>query len=381
MSATPNPLRDALQLLTDPLSLAGIGTWALVTFEQVVGLNALGDARLPWVVAWLLVFLAAFLGREFARTPALQRAMVVLQFVAAIGDVATVQSGAGPILGVIAAAQLPFLFGTRATLAILLASMLAYYAVFEWRWDTSRPLFTVLLFGAFQCFALLTARLAHAAERQRDELAQVNAHLLATRSLLEAGTRDGERLRLSRELHDVAGHSLTALKLNLELALRLPDAERAAKIETARDLVDALLDDIRAVVGQLRQHDGVDLAPALRALTERLPGPRIELELDPDLRVAAVAQAEAVLRCVQESLTNALRHADARQVRIGVHRDGDELQVEVVDDGRGRATLCPGHGLTGMRERIEEAGGRVAFETAPGRGFRVLAHLPGAAAA
>src|SRR5690606_13401695 len=156
--------------------------------------------------------------------------------------------------------------------------LLGDYLVFAVLWDSPRPLFTTLLFGAFQCFALLTARLAHAAERQRDEIAQVNAQLLATRSLLEAGTRDGERLRLSRELHDVAGHSLTALKLNLELALRMPEPGRSAKIAAARDLAEALLEDIRAVVGQLRRHDGVDLAPTLRALTARLPGPRIELE-------------------------------------------------------------------------------------------------------
>jgi signal transduction histidine kinase len=299
-----------------------------------------------------------------------------VQLVAAWLDVALVQSGAGPILGVIAAAQLPFLFSIRSSVLLVLGSLLIYYAVFALRWSTAQPLFSTLLYGGFHFFALLIARLAHAAERQRDELAQVNAHLLATRSLLEAGTRDGERLRLSRELHDVAGHSLTALKLNLELALRLPEAERAARIVEARDLVDDLLDDIRAVVGQLRQHDGVDLAPALRALTERLPGPAIDLVLDPDLRVARVEQAEAVLRCVQEALTNALRHADSAQIRVSVRHDRDELQVEVCDDGRGRAVVRAGHGLTGMRERIEDAGGRLEFETAPGQGFRVRAHLP-----
>jgi signal transduction histidine kinase len=381
MSPAPTGLRDTCRHLLEPLSIAAIVTWLLVAFEQVAGLWARNDARLWPVSAVLLLFLLTFFGREFARSRELERAMLLLQFVMAIADVALVQSGAGPILGVIAAAQLPFLFGTRATVAIVVASLCAYYAVFEWLWTNPRALFTTLLFGAFQFFALLTARLAHAAELQRDEIAQVNAHLLATRSLLEAGTRDGERLRLSRELHDVAGHSLTALKLNLELALRLPEAERAAKIAASRDLVDALLDDIRAVVGQLRQHDGVDLAPALRALTERLPGPRIELDMDPELRVAEVAQAEAVLRCVQESLTNAVRHAEARSIRVQVRRDGAQLRVEIVDDGRGRQTLLPGHGLTGMRERIEEAGGRIAFETAPGRGFRVLAELPIAATA
>jgi signal transduction histidine kinase len=381
MSEAPHSWRDTCRGLLEPLSLAGIGTWALVASERLPSLWRGEDPRFWPVVMLLLAFLAGFLGREFRRSRAGERAMLFLQLGAALGYVALVQSGAGPILGVIVSAQLPFLFGTRATVLLVLASLIAHYALFAWRWNLDEPLYTTLLFGGFQCFALLTARLAFAAERQRDEIAQVNAHLLATRSLLEAGARDGERLRLSRELHDVAGHSLTALKLNLELALRLPPEERTARIGEARDLVDALLEDIRAVVGQLRQHDGVQLAPALEALVRHLPGPRIELELDPALRVARVEQAEAVLRCVQESLTNALRHADARSIRVSLRREDDALRVEVVDDGRGEATLEPGHGLTGMRERIEDAGGRIAFDTAPGRGFRVLAHLPLAGAA
>jgi signal transduction histidine kinase len=376
MSPALNSFRATCRELASPLSLAGIGTWGLIAFEQIGALWRREDARLWPVAATLLVFLAAFLGREFLRSAPAQRAAVLLQLAAALANIALVQSGSGPILGVIVAAQLPFVFGAAASVAIVVGSLLAHAWMFHARWEVSQPLFTAALFGGFQFFALLTARLAHGAEQQRDQLAQVNAQLLATRSLLEAGARDGERLRLSRELHDVAGHSLTALKLNLELGLRLPEPERAARIEAARDLVDALLEDIRAVVGQLRRHDGVDLAPALRALIERVPGPQVELDLDPELRVALVAQAEALLRCVQEALTNALRHSGARHVRISVRREGQGVRVAVEDDGRGRSALAPGLGLTGMRERIEEAGGELEIDTAPGRGFRLRALLP-----
>lgn len=379
MSTDAIQFRAACRTLLEPLSLAGIGTWGLIAFEQIGALWRSGDPRLWPVIATLVVFLAGFLGRGLLRNPAAQQAVVLLQLAAALLNVVLIRSGASPILGVIVAAQLPFVFGGVASVSIVVTSLLAYAWLFAARWQIDRPIFTAAMFGGFQFFALLTARLAHTAEQQRDQLAQVNAHLLATRSLLEAGARDGERLRLSRELHDVAGHSLTALKLNLELALRLPQDEQKAKIEAARDLVDALLDDIRAVVGQLRQHDGVDLAPALRALIEHVPGPRIELDLEPQLRVAQVVQAEAVLRCVQEALTNALRHSSARNVRISVRREGEGVRVEVADDGRGGSTMTPGHGLTGMRERIEDAGGQLDVESLPGQGFRVRALLPQAA--
>jgi signal transduction histidine kinase len=375
MSAIPD-LSARCRRLLQPLNLAAFGTWCLIASEQGSRLWRIDSPALWPVLATLAVFLAAFLARELVAGRSAQRLMLLLQMGSALGNGLLMQSGTGPILGVVAAAQLPFLFEVRAAVALLVAMLAAYTWIFATQWTLERPFFTAALIGGFQVFAWLTARLAHTAERQRDELAEVNAHLLATRSLLEAGARDGERLRLSRELHDVAGHSLTALKLNLEVALRLPEAERGAKIVAARDLADALLDDIRAVVGQLRQHDGVDLEPALRALTARLPGPQIELDLEPGLRVAQVGQAEALLRCVQEGLTNALRHSGARHVRVSVRHEGDAIRAEVHDDGRGSERAIAGHGLTGMRERIEEAGGRLEIDTAPGRGFRIMALVP-----
>lgn len=379
MTDQPIPNRRPQGLL-EPLSLAAFGTCGLIVFDQVSSLADLGVGRLGSALATLGLFILGFIATQRLVDRTAQRAAVLVQLAAALANVMLVKSGTGPILGVIVAAQLPFLFGMRAAVGMVALSVLAYGAVYTWVWQMERPLFTAAMYGGFEAFALITARLAHTAERQRDELAEVNAHLLATRSLLEAGARDGERLRLSRELHDVAGHSLTALKLNLELALRLPDGEREAKISSARDLADALLDDIRAVVGQLRRHDGVDLAPALRALTERLPGPQVELDLEPELRVAEVGQAEALLRCVQEGLTNALRHSGAKHVRVSVRRTSDGVQAEVSDDGRGQADAVEGHGLTGMRERIEEAGGELEIDSPPGGGFRIRARVPQVAA-
>jgi signal transduction histidine kinase len=375
-ASSPANLRTKLRALFEPLNVAGYLTVALIAFDQAVLAGERGRGGIE-VGVTLGVFLLAFAWRELA-SPATQRTLVLVQFVAALVNAAQFPSTSSPILGVIGVAQLPYVFRWPATIAIMATSLLSYGWIFHAVWGTDRPVYTVALYAGFQLFALLVARLAVNAERARDQFAEVNAHLLATRSLLEAGARDGERLRLSRELHDVAGHTLTALKLNIELALRLPDDARASRLVAARDLVDALLDDIGAVVGQLRRHDGVDLGPALRTLVERLPGPRIELDIEADLRIADVAQAEAALRCVQEALTNVLRHAVARTVRVGVRREAGAVCIEVRDDGRGRAEVVAGNGLTGMRERIEQAGGRLECETAVGQGFTVRALLPAA---
>src|SRR5262249_8850775 len=142
-----------------------------------------------------------------------------------------------------------------------------------------------------------------------------------TRSLLEESARDHERLRLARELHDVAGHKLTALKLNLT-ALQRESGGRGS-VDSAAQLATELLADIRGVGAQIRQHDGLDIRVALTQLVAHLPAPpRIHLAIHEDARVGSVAQAEALFRVVQEALTNTLRHAGANNVWVELARDG-----------------------------------------------------------
>ncbi|MFY8135950.1 MAG: sensor histidine kinase, partial [Aquimonas sp.] len=158
----------------------------------------------------------------------------------------------------------------------------------------------------FQAFATLTGYYAGMSERARDHLAQVNAELLATQRLLEESARSGERLKLSRELHDVAGHKLTALKLNLARLQRDPALAAREEVAVSAQLADELLADIRSVVSALRQHDGLELDAALRALARPIAGTQIEVEVQEGLRVESVATAETLLRCAQEAITNAL---------------------------------------------------------------------------
>jgi signal transduction histidine kinase len=83
-----------------------------------------------------------------------------------------------------------------------------------------------------------------------------------------------------------------------------------------------------------------------------------------------------VLRCVQEIITNAIRHAGANNLWIELSRTGNGIAIRARDDGRGTKELRPGHGLTGMRERLEQVGGRLEIETQTAKGFSVNAWLP-----
>jgi signal transduction histidine kinase len=272
-------------------------------------------------------------------------------------------------------AQLAMRCPTRVTVPAVAALNVALYLVLR---DAGyrEPLLVTVLYGGFQVFAALTAHYAKTAERTRDALAVVNADLLATRALFADSARDAERLRVARELHDVAGHKLTAMTLNLRVLAGDPVLAGRHELAVAQQMAAELLGDIRNVVQALRDSRGLDLHTALHALAAPLPKPSLALSIDDDLHVTDAATAEAVLRLVQEALTNSARHADADIVSVSLRRRGDRLAVMVEDDGRVRGPLHEGNGLAGMRERIAAADGTMALSTNERGALRIDASLP-----
>ena len=228
---------------------------------------------------------------------------------------------------------------------------------------------------AWQVFAFGVGYLASSEMRGRREIALRNAELLATQDLLAEGVRLAERVGIARELHDAAGHHLAALTVQLELARRTSEGRAAEAVVRALSAARLLLAEVRDVVTALRRDRPVDLVRALRRLSEAAPEPRIAVDVPDGLEVPP-RLAPLLLRCAQEGVTNALRHARARRVDVRVESRGPDLRLVVRDDGRGSSSPTPGNGLSGMRERVEGAGGRLALETAPGRGFALVVDLP-----
>jgi signal transduction histidine kinase len=113
----------------------------------------------------------------------------------------------------------------------------------------------------------------------------------------------------------------------------------------------------------------------LAPMVEGLPGLDVDLIVD-ERRPLGDAEVLAVARCVQEAVTNTLRHARAQRLVIAVQSDGNGASVLARDDGRGTSNFVPGHGLSGMRERFESLGGSVTFEASPDYGFVIHADLP-----
>ena len=371
---------------------AGLFTWAMVgvplVYSQYVPADGgddlgAGATRTAWLFACYLGFGACYwwlsrgLGQGSARWP--DRALLLLLTVLALAVSYFNGSGLGSILLMVAAGVIPWLLPAGSGVVLLLLSQLAvlpiYYGVF--RMPLFEALMQSLLYAGFSLFIYVTSLVARQQAQARDEQRRLNAELRATRALLAESARVNERTRISRELHDLLGHHLTALSLNLEVASHLTEGRAPEHVSQAPTLARLLLTDVREAVSQLRDASGgIDLAAALRPLADHVPALDIELDVQSPLAVDDPERAHVMLRCTQEIITNAVRHAQARRLRIRVWRQADALMLEASDDGQGAEALVPGNGLRGMRERIVQCGGSLDIQTRPGAGFRLQLSLP-----
>ena len=213
------------------------------------------------------------------------------------------------------------------------------------------------------------------AEENSRKLAAAHTELRATSALLAESSRADERLRIARELHDLIGHQLTVLALELETATH--KAEPGEHVARANRVARELLADVRATVGELRQ-GAPDLRGTLERIVADLPSPRVHLSIADDVH-ADEARTATLIRCMQEVVTNAIRHARATEVWIDIRTGEDgELLFAAYDNGPGTDRVVMGNGLTGIAERIRELGGSAEFAgRVPGRsGFRVTAEVP-----
>ncbi len=243
---------------------------------------------------------------------------------------------------------------------------------FDW---ISAPLQAMLLFG-YSSFVFLTSLVARRQMDAREEQRRLNSELRATRALLAESSRLNERSRISRELHDLLGHHLTALSLNLEVATHLSDGKAREHIKQAQSLAKLLLSDVREAVSQLRHDDAIDLREALFSLVDGVPSLEVRLDVPADFRISDPHRAQMLLRATQEIITNAARHSGAARLDLRIASEQGGVLLEARDDGRGADAVNAGNGLRGMRERVSEFAGTLEIDTSPGQGFALRLHLP-----
>ena len=228
--------------------------------------------------------------------------------------------------------------------------------------------------------------------RFQAEAAQARADRLENdRALVEARAAAEERARIARELHDVVAHSLSVMVVQAGAARRVAGSQPAVTLDALSSIETTgrqAMTEMRRLLGMLRKEEPntAALAPQpgldrISALLEQVRAAGLEVDLraegppvplPPGLDVSAY-------RIVQEALTNCLRHAGARRVVVKIAYFPRELRLTVSDDGKGASpdgVGDSGHGLAGMRERVEMFGGRLDAQGKAGEGFTVTATLP-----
>jgi two-component system sensor histidine kinase DesK len=308
------------------------------------------------------------------------------------------------ILTIVWIVQAAGLYGPRRTAFLVLASVTVfllsqvYHTGMEELFDS---LINAALYGLFQVFALSAVQRGFRERTLREETALLNRELIATRELLSQTTAQAERVRIARNLHDILGHHMTALILNLEVANhsvkknigienetsdnKLENQDYSVqekredkaqeKVEQALALAKLLLGDIRTAVSELREDDRIDLQSSIEKLTKGIPNLEFDIDCSAAPPIRSVQLAEVLLRCSQETITNVIRHSGADACRIAMTESHDLCVLTVADNGSPQSEIVVGNGIKGMRERVAAIGGSLDWEQSP-EGFSLRFEIP-----
>jgi signal transduction histidine kinase len=344
--------------LFEPEMISGTAYWPI---KMTFGFAALIGA---YVLAWRV--------EPGGRTHVM---LLVTQSIAAMGMIVIYPSFIVTVLMVVIAWQIAWAVPLRvALIAVAVQSGLLALVNCVPSPDPMNWLVLITTFG-FEFFAVSAAHLARREADARAKLARVNDELRATQALVTESARVSERVRISRDLHDVLGHDLTSLAIHLDVASRMAEGRAAKHLRHARDLAGGLLDQVLTAVNQVRIQP-VDLRETLQSIAEGVVGINVSLIFPDELFAIDAPRADTILRCVQELITNALRHADATELVIELRQmDDGALDITGRDNGHG-GTVVEGAGLAGMRERFELLGGKLSITSALGRGLTVSGRIP-----
>lgn len=217
-----------------------------------------------------------------------------------------------------------------------------------------------------------------------EELQIANIQLEEYTKKSEEMAKTRERNRLAREIHDTIGHTLTGIATGLEACTELIGMDMdKTKVQLGKitELARKGLLDIRRSVQQLRPDalERFSLIPALQKLADDINGctnTRVLLEIEGKQSGMNADEEETVYRVVQESITNSVRHGNAKEIHIQLKFENFRLKLKISDDGIGCESINDGFGLRHIRERVEMLGGLVEFSSRGERGFATNVEIP-----
>lgn len=360
------------------LNLSGIAVSLMITGLTVYATQ--GDP-LRWLILLLLFGqLASFIlfVSDFAEKRRLQAGLLWTSALCITGLFLLVPNANVEILTIVWIVQVTELYGVRKAYYLLIASiglMVFKETLHQENLNLLNALINATMFGLFQLFAIAVMSMAIRERQLRVETADLNRQLLATRQLLLQTTAQGERLRIARDLHDILGHHMTALILNLEVASHKASDDAKDKVDQSLAMAKLLLGDLRSAVSELRDDEALDLKGSVDKLVAGIPGIEVVVDFEQSPVITNVEAAETLLRCTQEAITNVLRHSRASRCEIRLTGDDSHFLLSVDDNGSQPKSIAVGNGLKGMMERVQALGGLLSWES-DSVGFRLRVQLP-----
>ena len=357
------------------------------------GVEAFAGEANRWLeLALMFGALGMTLPLAWRRTRALAMVGVVAGTISVQSLLTNPPEGIWTLIAVIIAAYSVAAFESSITRSALVAGVLGLavvVSILRDQSDSSTNIAPTVL--VFVLVPWIAGRTLHHQDRRTHTLAAQVGSLERERSLLAREAVVQERARIARELHDVVAHSLSVIAIQADAAesalehdASLAREPLVAVKQTAREA----LREMRLLVGFLRDagdSPGLEPQPGLQSVNAlldqvRSAGLAVDLTIEGDVGKVAPGVDLVAYRIIQESLTNALRHAKAKRADVAVRYLPDAILVQVSDDGVGipprQSGAQVGHGLVGMRERVSLYGGSLDITATVGRGVCIEARLP-----
>jgi signal transduction histidine kinase len=272
--------------------------------------------------------------------------------------------------------------------AVCVASMMTLAIRFSELRSASAVAFPLVMFGATSALGALVRHLA----RQHEELARALSQLAEQQRIRETEAVEAERRRIAIEMHDVVAHAVSLMAVQVgaaRLQLESVNAPVPSQLRAAEETGRGAIADLRRSLGVMQGRGSAgDLDPVpdlsgLTALVARFEDAGLEVEVDRNDDGALPPSVQLVVyRIVQESLTNALKHAGRTRATVSVRQSAESVAVAVTNSVGVGPIAEPhggGHGLAGMRERVAMYDGELRADATPDGGFAVTARLPLAA--
>ena len=328
---------------------------------------------------------------------------------------------------VIWSAILPYYVNWKKCVVLSIPLALPTILIQGWVWQEQQAVLTGALFWTFNLFAMIMSNTAIKESKAREVADALNRQLLSTQQLMKQALTQDERLRIARNIHDVLGHHLTALTINLQVASRKADLLESTEsqaikqhVEQSHSIAKLLLSDVREAISDIRENAAIDFSLAVNALIKDLPRPMVNLHIDDNLMLTNVRIADCLLRSMQEALTNVIRHTQAHYFSLSLtqhngaynllmhdsmvpHAADEKLSDEqpssiqffdkapcshsegafaegVRKEERSSESdtsshVVAGNGLKGMQERVHELNGTISWQRTE-QGFRIAIHIP-----